>query len=116
MDPHAGKLVGIVSKKGILASHLLPKLSAVLTTFPHNHNLAMASSRLLRPARILNSSVTASHRANVRRVVPAFSSARRSYASATKEMTVREALNEAMSEEMEANSKVFVLGEEVYED
>jgi hypothetical protein len=47
--------------------------------------------------------------------VPAFASARRSYASATKEMTVREALNEAMSEEMEANSKVFVLGEEVYE-
>lgn len=28
-------------------------------------------------------------------------------------MTVREALNEAMAEEMEANSKVFVLGEEV---
>ena len=28
-------------------------------------------------------------------------------------MTVREALNEAMSEEMEANPKVFVLGEEV---
>jgi pyruvate dehydrogenase E1 component beta subunit len=28
-------------------------------------------------------------------------------------MTVREALNEAMVEEMEANPKVFVLGEEV---
>jgi pyruvate/2-oxoglutarate/acetoin dehydrogenase E1 component len=28
-------------------------------------------------------------------------------------MTVREALNEAMAEEMEANDKVFVLGEEV---
>jgi pyruvate/2-oxoglutarate/acetoin dehydrogenase E1 component len=28
-------------------------------------------------------------------------------------MTVREALNEAMAEEMEANPKVFVLGEEV---
>jgi len=28
-------------------------------------------------------------------------------------MTVRDALNEAMAEEMEANDKVFVLGEEV---
>lgn len=28
-------------------------------------------------------------------------------------MTVREALNEAMAEEMEMNDKVFVLGEEV---
>jgi pyruvate dehydrogenase E1 component beta subunit len=28
-------------------------------------------------------------------------------------MTVREALNEAMAEEMERNEKVFVLGEEV---
>ena len=28
-------------------------------------------------------------------------------------MTVREALNEAMAEEMEANDKVFLLGEEV---
>jgi pyruvate/2-oxoglutarate/acetoin dehydrogenase E1 component len=28
-------------------------------------------------------------------------------------MTVREALNEAMAEEMEANEKVFLLGEEV---
>ena len=28
-------------------------------------------------------------------------------------MTVRDALNEAMAEEMEKNSKIFVLGEEV---
>ncbi len=28
-------------------------------------------------------------------------------------MTVREALNEAMAEEMEQNDKVFVMGEEV---
>ena len=28
-------------------------------------------------------------------------------------MTVRDALNEALAEEMEKNSKVFVLGEEV---
>lgn len=32
---------------------------------------------------------------------------------AQKEMTVREALNEALVEELQANPKVFVLGEEV---
>jgi pyruvate dehydrogenase E1 component beta subunit len=39
----------------------------------------------------------------------------RGYASSTgvKEMAVRDALNEAMAEEMERNEKVFVLGEEV---
>ncbi|EPE09185.1 pyruvate dehydrogenase e1 component beta subunit [Ophiostoma piceae UAMH 11346] len=42
-------------------------------------------------------------------------SQRRSYASTagTKEYTVREALNEALAEELESNSKVFILGEEV---
>lgn len=42
-------------------------------------------------------------------------SQRRSYASTagTKEYTVREALNEALAEELEQNPKVFVLGEEV---
>ena len=34
-------------------------------------------------------------------------------ASGTKEYTVRDALNEALAEELEANPKVFVLGEEV---
>jgi pyruvate dehydrogenase E1 component beta subunit len=43
---------------------------------------------------------------------------RRCYASEASEekrdhMTVREALNEAMAEEMKANPKVFLLGEEV---
>lgn len=40
---------------------------------------------------------------------------RRSYASTagTKEYTVRDALNEALAEELESNSKVFVIGEEV---
>jgi len=39
----------------------------------------------------------------------------RTYATpaGSKEMTVRDALNEAMAEEMEKNPKVFVLGEEV---
>ena len=40
-------------------------------------------------------------------------SAVRGYASGVKEMTVREALNEALAEELEQNPKVFVLGEEV---
>lgn len=38
----------------------------------------------------------------------------RTYASAgTKEYTVRDALNEALAEELERNDKVFILGEEV---
>lgn len=38
----------------------------------------------------------------------------RTYASAgTKEYTVRDALNEALAEELESNDKVFILGEEV---
>jgi tRNA pseudouridine-54 N-methylase len=32
---------------------------------------------------------------------------------AAKEVTVRDALNEALAEELEANQKTFVLGEEV---
>lgn len=40
---------------------------------------------------------------------------RRRYAtpSGVKEVAVRDALNEALAEELESNSKVFVLGEEV---
>lgn len=57
--------------------------------------------------------------------VPRFASAslavsqrtqRRTYAAdakGTKEYTVRDALNEAMAEELERNDKVFVIGEEV---
>ena len=39
----------------------------------------------------------------------------RTYATpaGTKEYTVRDALNEALAEELEANEKVFILGEEV---
>jgi pyruvate dehydrogenase E1 component beta subunit len=40
---------------------------------------------------------------------------KRTYADASgvKEYTVREALNEALAEELEANPKVFIMGEEV---
>ncbi|OQO07980.1 Pyruvate dehydrogenase E1 component subunit beta, mitochondrial [Cryoendolithus antarcticus] len=78
----------------------------------------MVATRLARPAaQLLRSSPSAASRcaSRVPRVTaPAFSRWR-GYAtpSAGKEMTVRDALNEAMAEEMEKNDKVFVLGEEV---
>lgn len=78
----------------------------------------MVTTRLLRPAsRLLvfqplsvSSRTTFQHPAtlpvNVRR---------RTYAtpSGFKELAVRDALNEALAEELESNDKVFVLGEEV---
>lgn len=74
----------------------------------------MSAARLFRPASRL---LAASRPTTVRsafRPQAAFP-ALRSYAtpSGSKEMTVREALNEAMVEEMERNEKVFVMGEEV---
>lgn len=77
----------------------------------------MVASRLVRPAaQLLRSSPAAFPRATFQRAaVPA---AARAFSSrqpcrAPKEMTVREALNEALVEELSANEKVFVLGEEV---
>lgn len=79
----------------------------------------MVASRLLRPAlRCLSAP-----RVIVPHNRPAFQSAaslptiasRRSYAMPTgvKEVAVRDALNEALAEELEQNNKVFILGEEV---
>jgi pyruvate dehydrogenase E1 component beta subunit len=66
-------------------------------------------SRLLKPVSSLLSS-----RAFRRSDLPRIAAAQwRGYASGVKEMTVREALNEALAEELEQNPKVFVLGEEV---
>jgi hypothetical protein len=82
----------------------------------HSHTSpTMAASRLLRPAsRLVSSSRPApAFRPAFRAAAITPSIARRGYASGVKEMTVREALNEAMAEEMERNDKVFVLGEEV---
>lgn len=74
-------------------------------------------SRLLRPVSSLLSSRTApvARRAFRRSDLPRVVTAQwRGYASGgVKEMTVREALNEALAEELELNPKVFVLGEEV---
>lgn len=84
----------------------------------------MATTKLLRPAsRFLTTSsrptLTAPCRANLRSLYPTASvlatPRRRTYVSESgpKEMQVREALNEAIAEEMERESKVFLLGEEV---
>ena len=77
----------------------------------------MVVSRLLRPASFLFSKpLTASTSPTIQPVIslPA-KLARRKYAtpSGVKEVAVRDALNEALAEELESNDKVFVLGEEV---
>ena len=83
----------------------------------------MVPSRLLfRPAsRLLAHSRPSSFRAQPRSVLPPSTNSlativnRRRYAtpSGVKELAVRDALNEALAEELESNEKVFVLGEEV---
>ncbi|KAJ6186878.1 Pyruvate dehydrogenase E1 beta subunit PdbA [Penicillium mononematosum] len=77
----------------------------------------MAAPRLFRPTARLFSSRLASTalRSNLRQSACAPSLLRRGYATetGTKEVTVRDALNEALAEELEANQKTFVLGEEV---
>ncbi|KAL3490895.1 thiamine diphosphate-binding protein [Aspergillus germanicus] len=78
----------------------------------------MASPRLFRPAARLLSSrlLTAATRPAFRQTACAPSILRyREYAteSGTKEVTVRDALNEALAEELESNKKTFILGEEV---
>jgi len=77
-------------------------------------------SRLLRPASRLLSSTAArpvARHAFRSSALPrvAVASQSRGYAteSGVKEVTVRDALNEALAEELEGNDKVFVLGEEV---
>jgi pyruvate dehydrogenase E1 component beta subunit len=85
-----------------------------------------AMSRFLRPAARLAVSTRAATSIKAH-VTPSFSQAiarpvyfggssqNRSYAegSGVKEYTVREALNEALAEELESNPKTFILGEEV---
>jgi pyruvate dehydrogenase E1 component beta subunit len=73
----------------------------------------MAAPRLFRPAsRLLSSRLTPTP------LRPAFAQSAlrtRSYATegGVKEVTVRDALNEALAEELEGNEKTFILGEEV---
>jgi pyruvate dehydrogenase E1 component beta subunit len=78
----------------------------------------MAAPRIFRPAaRLLSSRIPSSPSRPVftqSACVPSILR-RRTYATetGTKEVTVRDALNEALSEELEGNEKVFILGEEV---
>ena len=79
----------------------------------------MITSRTLRPAfRFLSSArpIVLSTRSAFQQSasIPNIAN-RRKYAtpSGVKDMAVRDALNEALAEELEANDKVFVLGEEV---
>lgn len=78
----------------------------------------MVTTRILRPA----SRLLSAPRIPTSSIRPAFQNISKPIAaqwrglatpSGVKEMTVREALNEAMAEEMEQDPSVFVLGEEV---
>ncbi|KAI4597572.1 pyruvate dehydrogenase E1, beta subunit [Pestalotiopsis sp. 9143b] len=78
-------------------------------------------SRYLRPAARAAASASratpfaASAIRSVPRATSTFALQRRTYAESkgVKEYTVREALNEALAEELESNDKVFIMGEEV---
>jgi pyruvate dehydrogenase E1 component beta subunit len=83
-----------------LATSAATRASAIpSTSLASSARAATAASALARPVYFGSSHV----------------SGRRSYADGTgvKEYTVREALNEALAEELESNQKVFLLGEEV---
>jgi hypothetical protein len=103
----------------LLSPIFLPVLRTLTPFAPPSHltSLTMSTTRLLRPAsRLLSATRTSSTRSSFRVAASLPTIARcRNYAtpSGVKEMTVREALNEAMAEEMEQNPKVFILGEEV---
>jgi pyruvate dehydrogenase E1 component beta subunit len=75
----------------------------------------MSATRLFRPAsRLLSHSASRSVQPAFRRIAPSSISSIRGYASeSTQQVTVRDALNEALAEELESNDKVFILGEEV---
>lgn len=78
----------------------------------------MAAPRFLRPAgRFMQSRISSPISRPAFRLPAAAAqsvSYRRTYATeASKDVTVRDALNEALAEELETNEKVFVLGEEV---
>ncbi|OGE54844.1 hypothetical protein PENARI_c005G05678 [Penicillium arizonense] len=76
----------------------------------------MAAPRLFRPtARLFSSRLASTTLRPAVRSACAPSILRRGYATenGTKEVTVRDALNEALAEELELNQKTFVLGEEV---
>ncbi|KAI5284025.1 pyruvate dehydrogenase E1, beta subunit, partial [Ascosphaera atra] len=76
----------------------------------------MSAARLFRPAlrlaspRVYSAPLRSAFKAPVCSLPTV---AKRGYASGTKEVTVRDAINQGIAEEMERNEKVFLLGEEV---
>jgi len=85
---------------------------------PVSQLIVMAALRLFRPAcrSLSQRSATLLSRSSFLPAASVPSASRiRTYATpaGSKEYTVREALNEALAEELEANDKVFILGEEV---
>lgn len=94
----------------------IPFILISLSVLSSHSDCSMAASRLFTPAsKILpRSPLTPSLRPSFSRAAPLSFPRIRSYAQASgKEYTVREALNEALAEELELNDKVFILGEEV---
>lgn len=74
----------------------------------------MVVSRLLRPAsRLLPSNPLLASYRTTSASLTAIANRRYATPSGVKEVAVRDALNEALAEELESNDKVFVLGEEV---
>lgn len=75
--------------------------------------LKMSVSRLLRPASRVLSQRPCAYQSRFQRITqPSFTSIR-GYADSANTYTVRDALNEALAEELESDPKMFILGEEV---
>lgn len=94
-----------------------PGCFAFVFNLPKLSSTVMAASRLFRPAsRLLSQRCVTPYRSSFLPAASIPSAPRiRTYATpaGTKEYTVRDALNEALAEELESNEKVFILGEEV---
>lgn len=76
----------------------------------------MAAPRVFRPARLLSSRLSTPLRPAFHQKACApslFQSRRYATEGGSNEVHVRDALNEALAEELESNQKVFLLGEEV---
>jgi len=73
----------------------------------------MSTSRLFRPASRLVSQRSITRPTQIRRATPVAFTSIRGYADAGNTYTVRDALNEALAEELESDPKMFILGEEV---
>ncbi|CAA7400163.1 unnamed protein product [Spirodela intermedia] len=70
---------------------------------------------LMRRVSISGSIPTSMLQQSLQRILPGLAILERGYSTLGKEMTVREALNSALDEEMSADPKVFLMGEEVGE-